>query len=283
MKGCSVAKRGTPFSAPAAAAGSAAKPCALYGKPLKRTPTVVRLLARFPPVHVAPWPKHPMEIHFHPMDSPIQGMEISIQGHFSEENGVETCHIVAKKPFSGVSAAECLTDVPEHQAFLIFAYLRARAQPREKNRFSVLKNSGADGMKRLSAAGEVRHVETRFIASLRGCPGLLRLGRGKKNWVSLILFLALHCFGFAQARLRLGRGKKNWVSLILSLALHYFGFAQARLRLGRGKKNWVSLILFLALHYFGFAQDRLRLGNESKNCVFPLHSTRLALLWLRPR
>ena len=184
-----------------------------------------------------------------------KGWKFRSKATFRRKNGVETCHIVAKKPFSGVSAAEYLTDVSEHQAFLIFAYLRARAQPREKNRFSVLKNSGADGMKRLSAAGEVRHVETRCIASLRGCPGLLRLGRGKKNWVSLILSLALHCFGFAQARLRPGRGKKNWV----------------------------SLILFLALHYFGFAQDRLRLGNESKNCVFPLHSTRLALLWLRPR
>ena len=75
-----------------------------------------------------------------------KGWKFRSKATFRRKNGVETCHIVAKKPFSAVHAVGCPTDVPEHQTFLIFAYLRARAQARENNRFSMLKNSGADSM-----------------------------------------------------------------------------------------------------------------------------------------
>ena len=78
-----------------------ATPCALYGKQLKRTPTFVRLLARFSPVHAALRPKHPMDFHFHPMDSPIHPMEISIQGHFSEENWGRNVPYSGEKPIFG--------------------------------------------------------------------------------------------------------------------------------------------------------------------------------------
>ena len=53
----------------------------------------------------------------------------------------------------------------ENEVFLIFAYLRATKRARENNRFSVLKTRAADKEKGHSAAGEIRHVETRFIAS----------------------------------------------------------------------------------------------------------------------
>ena len=73
----------------------------------------------------------------------------------------------------------------------------------------------------------------------------------------LPFFFPLVCaiFGSAQDRLRLGRGKKNGVSLSSSLALRHFGSAQDRLRLGRGKKNGVSLSSSLALRYLCTAQN----------------------------
>ena len=49
--------------------------------------------------------------------------------------------------------------------FLFFAYLRATELARENNRFSMLKNRGADKTMGHSATREIRHVETRFIAS----------------------------------------------------------------------------------------------------------------------
>ena len=71
-----------------------------------------------------------------------KGWKFRSKATFRRKNGVDLCHIVAKNPFSGVRAAGHLTDVSEHQTFLIFAYLRAKARAHENNRFSVLKNSG---------------------------------------------------------------------------------------------------------------------------------------------
>ena len=60
----------------------------------------------------------------------------------SVKNGAETCHIVAKNPFSGVPAAGPLMLVFESQTFLIFAYLQATERAHGKNAFSVLKSKG---------------------------------------------------------------------------------------------------------------------------------------------
>ena len=73
--------------------------------------------------------------------------KIQSKATFQRKIGADLRHIVAKKPFSGVHAAGPPTDVFHYQTFLIFAYLQAREQAREKIRFSVLKNSGADSMK----------------------------------------------------------------------------------------------------------------------------------------
>ena len=61
---------------------------------------------------------------------------------FRVKNGAETCHIVAKNPFSGVPAAGPLMLVFESQTFLIFAYLQATERAHGKNAFSVLKSKG---------------------------------------------------------------------------------------------------------------------------------------------
>ena len=74
--------------------------------------------------------------------------------------------MVAKFHTYGAFAAGRRRDVPENEVFLIFAYLRAKERARENNRFSVLKTRAADKEKGHSAAGEIRHVETRFIALL---------------------------------------------------------------------------------------------------------------------
>ena len=74
--------------------------------------------------------------------------------------------MVAKFHTYGASAAGYRRNVSEYEGFLIFAYLRATERARENNRFSVLKTRAADKEKGHSAAGEIRHVETRFIASL---------------------------------------------------------------------------------------------------------------------
>ena len=51
--------------------------------------------------------------------------------------------------FPGVPAAGRRVDVSENEVLLIFAYLRAKEQSRENNRFSVLKSRGADKVKGL--------------------------------------------------------------------------------------------------------------------------------------
>ena len=85
---------------------------------------------------------------------------------FRREIRGEKRHIVAKITFPGVPAAGRRGDIPENEAFLIFAHLRASERARENNRFSVLKTCAADKGEGDLAAWEIRHVETRFIASL---------------------------------------------------------------------------------------------------------------------
>ena len=71
----------------------AARPCALYGKPLKRTPTAVCVLALERRRGGAPAAIHPIDFRFHPMDRPIHPMEFSIQGHFRVDFGGSICAI----------------------------------------------------------------------------------------------------------------------------------------------------------------------------------------------
>ena len=87
----------------------------------------------------------PMDCCFHPMDRPILPLEISLHGHFSVENWPRFAHIVAKKALTAVFAGGPCVFMPQRQAVLIFAYLRARARLVENIRFSVLKSSAADG------------------------------------------------------------------------------------------------------------------------------------------
>ena len=69
--------------------------------------------------------------------------KIASKGSFQRKNSPKTCHIAAKKPFRAYLAEEHLTLASESHTFLIFAYLQAKEQARENNRFSMLKNSGA--------------------------------------------------------------------------------------------------------------------------------------------
>ena len=77
------------------------------------------------------------------------GWKWSSKACFRWKNSPEMCHIVAKIAFLGVPAAGRRKDVSENEAFLIFAYLRAKEQALENNRFSVLKNRRADKVKGL--------------------------------------------------------------------------------------------------------------------------------------
>ena len=77
--------------------------CALYGKPLKRTLTVVRLLALEMRREGTSPSIHPMDFDFHPMDRPFHPMEISIDGHFLGENSLRFAPYSGKKgPRRGV-------------------------------------------------------------------------------------------------------------------------------------------------------------------------------------
>ena len=76
--------------------------CALYGKPLMRTLTVVCVLAlerrrggEFRPIH-------PLDFDFHPMDRRFHPMEISIDGHFSGENSLRFAPYSGKNGVSSV-------------------------------------------------------------------------------------------------------------------------------------------------------------------------------------
>ncbi len=106
-----------------------------------------------------------------------KGWNFRSKATFQRKNSSETCHIVAKTPFLAVPAAVRCTDVFHYQTFLIFAYLRARAQALENNRFSVLKNSA---LRRGSfpAAHTMRMARRRKIMSVRGCrPELWAAGK----------------------------------------------------------------------------------------------------------
>ena len=120
----------------------AARPCALYGKQLKRTATFVRVLALEMRRDGMPASICPLDFDFHPMDRPIHPMDFAFHGHFGWKNGVDLRHIVAKIAFLGVLLAWFRGDVAERQVVLIFAYLRASEQSCENNRFSVLKKRG---------------------------------------------------------------------------------------------------------------------------------------------
>ena len=91
-----------------------------------------------------------------------KGWNFRSKATFQRKNSSETCHIVAKTPFSAVPAAVRCTDVFHYQTFLIFAYLRARVQALENNRFSMLKSSALrrGGIPAATARGKapLRHL-----------------------------------------------------------------------------------------------------------------------------
>ena len=106
-----------------------------------------------------------------------KGWKFRSKASFRVKNGAETCHIVAKNPFLGVFAAGLRTDSLHYQAFLIFAYLQARARALENNRFSMLKNSA---LRRggIPAAHTMRMARRRKRMSVRGCrPELWAAGK----------------------------------------------------------------------------------------------------------
>ena len=68
-----------------------------------------------------------------------KGWNFRSKATFQRKNSSETCHIVAKTPFSAVPAAVRCTDVFHYQAFLIFVHLPPGTQGYGKIAFSVLK------------------------------------------------------------------------------------------------------------------------------------------------
>ena len=64
---------------------TASKPCALFGKPLKRTPVPVRLLATKRAVRGLRAAIHGTDRRQHPMEMALHGMEMAFHGHFREE------------------------------------------------------------------------------------------------------------------------------------------------------------------------------------------------------
>ena len=68
-----------------------------------------------------------------------KGWNFRSKATFQWKNSSETCHIVAKTPFSAVPAAVRCTDVFHYQTFLIFVHLPPGTQGHGKIAFSVLK------------------------------------------------------------------------------------------------------------------------------------------------
>ena len=66
----------------AAGTGRGRRPCALYGKALKRTRGFASNLGNFSCVRAVSAPIHPIDFDFHPMDFAIHPMESPIQGLF---------------------------------------------------------------------------------------------------------------------------------------------------------------------------------------------------------
>ena len=139
-----------------------AKVCALYGKPLKRTPVPARLLATKRAAQGPDAAIHGTDRRQHPMEIAIQGMEISFHGHFREEKSQRF------SPNSGKNrrfrellqgSSRVIASISSPSNFRVFAHDGAVAR---KYRILRVKKRPPD---KASAAGGVRHVETRFIAS----------------------------------------------------------------------------------------------------------------------
>ena len=87
-------------------------------------------------------------------------------GTFRPKNGPEFCHIAAKMVFLGFRAEVSRRDVLHCQAFPIFAYLCARVDVVENNRFSVLKTGALAAFRGGGAA-----VTGRAVAAWRMLAG----------------------------------------------------------------------------------------------------------------
>ena len=87
-------------------------------------------------------------------------------GTFRPKNGPEFCHIAAKMVFLGFRAEVSRRDVPHCQVFPIFAYLCARVDVVENNRFSVLKTGALAAFRGGGAA-----VTGRAVAAWRMLAG----------------------------------------------------------------------------------------------------------------
>ena len=140
---------------------TAAKPCALFGKPLKRTPVPVRLLATKRAAQGPDAAIHGTDRRQHPMEIAIQGMEISFHGHFREEKSQRFSPNSGKNRHSReVSATnqDVKRSLSNISDFRVFAPEGARAR---KNRILHVKKRPSE---RVTRAGKARHVKTRFIA-----------------------------------------------------------------------------------------------------------------------
>ena len=148
---------------------TAAKPCALFGKPLKRTPVPVRLLATKRAVRGLRAAIHGTDRRQHPMEMALHGMEMAFHGHFREEKSHRF------SPNSGKNrrfrellqgSSRVIASISSPSNFRVFAHDGAVAR---KYRILRVKKRPPDKASAAShaatAARENAHVETRFIAS----------------------------------------------------------------------------------------------------------------------
>jgi len=146
-----------------------AKVCALYGKPLKRTPVPARLLATKRAAQGPDAAIHGTDRRQHPMEIAIQGMEISFHGHFREEKSQRFSPNSGKnRRFREVlqGSSRVIASISSPSNFRVFAHDGAVAR---KYRILRVKKRPPDKASAAShaatAARENAHVETRFIAS----------------------------------------------------------------------------------------------------------------------
>ena len=140
---------------------TAAKPCALFGKPLKRTPVPVRLLATKRAVRGLRAAIHGIDRRQHPMEMALHRMEMAFHGHFREEKSHRFSPNSGKnRRFREVSATsqDVKRSLSNISDFRVFAPEGARAR---KNRILHVKKRPSE---RVTRAGKARHVKTRFIA-----------------------------------------------------------------------------------------------------------------------
>ena len=140
---------------------TAAKPCALFGKPLKRTPVPVRLLATKRAVRGLRAAIHGTDRRQHPMEMALHGMEMAFHGHFREEKSHRFSPNSGKnRRFREVSATsqDVKRSLLNISFFCVFTPEGARAR---KNRILHVKKRPPE---RVTRAGKARHVKTRFIA-----------------------------------------------------------------------------------------------------------------------